>query len=135
MRSGKQLGMDHNNLLINQVNNDEIIEALKGIGDHKSPGVDGYGSKFFKACWHIVKDDGITAIHEFFKHGMILRNFTRTRVNLIPKTNKAKKTRDYKPIVGCSIVNKVIFRILTKRLGIFLPITMLRGYTRKGRPP
>lgn len=44
MRKGKQIGMYHSNLLISQVTNDEIVEALKGIGDQISPGVDVYGS-------------------------------------------------------------------------------------------
>lgn len=48
MRRGKQIGMDHSNFLINQVINDEIIKALKGIGDLKSPGVDVYGSNSSK---------------------------------------------------------------------------------------
>ncbi|KAI5445139.1 hypothetical protein KIW84_013408 [Lathyrus oleraceus] len=44
-------------------------QDLEGIGDLKAPGIDGFGAKFFKASWHIIKGDVIEAIMEFFKMG------------------------------------------------------------------
>lgn len=29
--------------------------ALKGIGDDKAPGLDGFNALFFKNSWHIIK--------------------------------------------------------------------------------
>lgn len=33
--------------LIKSVSEDEIVQAFKGIGETKAPGLDGYNSKFF----------------------------------------------------------------------------------------
>lgn len=49
-------------MLVSKITVEEIEKALQGIGDLKSPEVDGYGSKFFKYCWHIVKDDVIGSV-------------------------------------------------------------------------
>lgn len=49
MRNGKQIGIDQRNMLTRQVSETEIEQALKCIGDNKSPGVDGYGALFFKS--------------------------------------------------------------------------------------
>lgn len=66
MRSGNQVSQGHRDNLIRAVTKKEMWEALKGIGDLKAPGLDGYGSKFFKASWNIIKYDVIATIQEFF---------------------------------------------------------------------
>lgn len=38
-------------------------------------------------------------------------------VTLIPKTEGATFIKDYRPIVGCTIVNKIISKVLKPRLG------------------
>ncbi|XP_058757171.1 uncharacterized protein LOC131630409 [Vicia villosa] len=134
MRGGKQITSDQSNMLIGQVTIAEIEEALKGIGDQKSP------------------------VREFFTHGEILMDFNRTIVTLIPKHTEAKQARDYRPIAGCSTIYKIISKIMTKRLGQVLPsiidvnqsafipgqvihnhimlaFELLRGYNRKGGTP
>ncbi|KAH0756998.1 hypothetical protein KY290_020491 [Solanum tuberosum] len=37
--------------LIKEYTKEEVKQALWAIDDNKSPGPDGYGSKFFKDCW------------------------------------------------------------------------------------
>ncbi|XP_058776752.1 uncharacterized protein LOC131651098 [Vicia villosa] len=88
MRRGKQLNNEQRDYLISRVTTEEIKEALQGIGDLKSPGVDGYGANFFKDCWLIVREDVTLAIQEFFTYGRILKNFTRASVTLILKDQR-----------------------------------------------
>lgn len=66
MKAGTQLSMDQRDFLIRTVSEHEIYKALNGINDLKSPGLDGFGAKFFKSIWNIVKDDLVAAIMEFF---------------------------------------------------------------------
>lgn len=48
MRQGNQLTMEQRDILIQPVTNMEMFSALKGLGDNKTPGLDGFGARFFK---------------------------------------------------------------------------------------
>ncbi|XP_058739151.1 uncharacterized protein LOC131611041 [Vicia villosa] len=87
MREGKQLDMDQQMELTCQVTIPEIEAALKGIGDYKSPGIDGFNAKLFKKCWPFMKKDIVDAVTEFFRTGVIDSRFNKTVVTLIPKAN------------------------------------------------
>lgn len=66
MRDVSQLNNDQRDNLIQPVTKKEVFDALKGIGDLKGLGMDGYGAKFFKATWSIIKHDLIYVVQEFF---------------------------------------------------------------------
>lgn len=91
-------------------------QLSKGLGDLKSPGIDGYASKFSKASWHTIKVDVMRVISDFFEKGKLYKVVNYTVVTLIPKSEEAKSIRDYRPIAGCSTLYKIIPRILTCRL-------------------
>lgn len=158
MRNGKQVNMEQRRYLVSNITEQDIERALKGIGDDKSPGIDGFGAKFFKASWCIVKEDVIAAILEFFNTGRLYRGFNNTVVTLIPKGDNARYVKDYRPIAGCTTVYKIIAKIITERLGKILPsiishsqaafvpgqnihnhillaYELLNGYGRKGGTP
>ncbi|KAL5080999.1 hypothetical protein RYX36_009420, partial [Vicia faba] len=48
MRARAQLNNDQRELLITTVTEEKVITTLKGIGNDKSPGIDGFGAYFFK---------------------------------------------------------------------------------------
>jgi hypothetical protein len=52
--------------LLAVVLNEDIKKALFSIGDHKSPGPDGYSSFFFKNSWDVVGQDLCAAVQDFF---------------------------------------------------------------------
>ncbi|CAK8531607.1 unnamed protein product [Lathyrus sativus] len=155
MRMGKQLNMDHREYLTRNISEDEITKALKGIGDLKAPGLDGYEAKFFKASWTTIKTDAIAAVKEYFETSKMYKAFNNVVVSLIPKGNNACEIKDYRPIVLCTMFYKIISKILTDGLGSVLPSVishnqtafvpgqnihnhimlateLLKGYTRKG---
>lgn len=80
----------------------EIWKTLKDIGDLKARGIDGYGAKFFKSTWSIVKSDLIVVCNGFFENGRMLNSINRILVTLISKTLAAKTIKDYKPISYCT---------------------------------
>ncbi|XP_058761495.1 uncharacterized protein LOC131634890 [Vicia villosa] len=158
MRYGKQFTPEHGAILTRDVTEDAIWKALQGIGDSKAPGLDGYGAKFFKTSWSIVKDDVVAAVKYFFTRGKLFRAFNSTVVTLIPKHDQANEVRDFRPIAGCTTVYKIISKVLTNRLGsmlhevihhsqaaflkgqlihnhILLAFELMKGYNRRGGPP
>ncbi|KAF5482289.1 hypothetical protein F2P56_002872, partial [Juglans regia] len=45
----------------------EVYEALCSIPEDSSPGPDGFGSGFYRSCWHIVGNGVVDAVSEFFR--------------------------------------------------------------------
>lgn len=46
---------------------DEVKGVLSSIATDSNPGLDGFGSSFYLACWNFVKDDIMGAVREFFQ--------------------------------------------------------------------
>ncbi|GJX07924.1 RNA-directed DNA polymerase, eukaryota, reverse transcriptase zinc-binding domain protein [Tanacetum coccineum] len=59
-------------LMVRDITNEEIKDAIFGIGNAKAPGPDGYTSMFFKKSWDIIGGDVCGAVKEFFKSNMLL---------------------------------------------------------------
>jgi hypothetical protein len=158
MRAGPHLTSDQRELLVTPIREDEVYSALKSIGDLKAPGLDGYGAKFFKVSWGIVKEDVLAAVMEFFRDGAIYHAVNSTLVTLIPKHSAARTIKEYRPISCCTTVFKIISKILTTRLNkvlnsvvnlsqaafvlgqhihdhILLAYELIKGYSRKGGTP
>ncbi|PNX74719.1 ribonuclease H, partial [Trifolium pratense] len=158
MREGPQLSNEQREKLVIPITDKEIEDALQSIGDLKSPGIDGYGAYFFKKAWNIVKTDVLRAAHDFFENGRLYKAANCTLVTLIPKTNEAKRIKEYRPISCCITIYKIISKVLTKRMGevmtniigqnqaafvpgqiihnhILLTYELIKGYNRKGGTP
>ena len=106
--------------MVKPVTNEEIKTALFNIEDGKSPGPDGYTSKFFKVMWCIIGDDFCKAIKEFFDSGELLKEVNSTVIALIPKIKTPGKVSDFRPISCCSVIYKCISKILVSRISSFL---------------
>ncbi|WCJ37950.1 Retrovirus-related Pol polyprotein from type-1 retrotransposable element R2 [Euphorbia peplus] len=98
------------------VTDKEIKSALWSINEVKAPGVDGYGSFFFKHCWNIVGEDFCAAVKEFFQSGKLLKQVNVTALVIIPKNSNPQGLGDFRPIACCTVIYKTITKILTSRL-------------------
>ncbi|CAK8568555.1 unnamed protein product [Lathyrus sativus] len=94
MRMGKKLHMDQRDYLIRPISENDITIALKGIGNLKAPGLDGFGAKLFKTSWTTIKDDVIAIVKDFFEAGKIYKAFNNDVVSLIPKGHNASVIQD-----------------------------------------
>jgi hypothetical protein len=158
MRAGLQFTNAQREFLAAPILENEIYQALHCIGDLKAPGLDGYGAKFFKATWSIIKNDVIAAIMEFFIDETMYSAINSSLVTLIPKHSAAKTIKEYRPISCCTTIFKIISKILTTRLSkvlssvinlsqaafvpgqhihdhILLAYELIRGYSRRGGTP
>lgn len=75
MRARVQLNFNQRGLLTRPVTERDVTASLKGINDLKSLGLDGFGARFFKSSWHIVKHGVMAAILEFFEQNQLYRAF------------------------------------------------------------
>ncbi|XP_074313831.1 uncharacterized protein LOC141649027 [Silene latifolia] len=72
VRQGACCTVEHWNILIKPVTAKEVKHCLFSIPKGKSPGPDGYGSKFFRDAWDIIRDEICAAAINFFDSGKLL---------------------------------------------------------------
>ncbi|KAH0720349.1 hypothetical protein KY285_005150 [Solanum tuberosum] len=113
MKDGPVLNREQQMLLIKSVTRTEVAEVLKGINDMKAPGCDGFNAVFFKKAWPIVGEDIIDAVQEF---GTMYKAINYTTITLIPKIPNSERITQYRPISCCTLLYKIISKILTRRL-------------------
>ncbi|XP_021766230.1 uncharacterized protein LOC110730713 [Chenopodium quinoa] len=116
MRRGKKLSSYAQQFFIQPVSHSEIDSALKSIDNSKAPGIDGFNSFFFKKVWHVSKDDIYASVLDFFENGVLQRQWNCTSITLVPKVPNASHVKDFRPIACCTVVYKLISKIITARL-------------------
>ena len=89
-------------------------ESSRALGPNR------YNFNFIKKCWNVVGNDFIACIEEFFRTGVLPRQANMTWATLIPKTDDAKKLKDYRPISIIECVYKVVSKLLANHLHVVM---------------
>lgn len=144
---------DHNNLC-DAVTDKEIKEALFNMNPNKAPGIDGFNVHFFQSAWQTIGSDVCPAIQQFFASGRLPRLINPTLITLLPKIENATTVKEFRPIACCSILYKIISKVIANRIhavlsmvvsdnqsafikgrtifdNILLSHEIIKGYTRK----
>ncbi|XP_027097528.1 uncharacterized protein [Coffea arabica] len=106
-----------NDKLTKAVEEDEIHDALFSMNPEKAPGQDGMSPLFFQRFWRTIKSDIIPAIKAFFNSEFMLKSINHTVISLIPKILHPTSLKNYKPIILCSVLYKIISKILRVEVG------------------
>ena len=111
-----------NDKLTKPIEEKEIRKALSSMQPEKAPGQDGMSPLFFQRFWNTIKGDVIPAILSFFNTGHMLRSINHTIISLIPKMLNPTCLKNFRPISLCSVIYKIISKILANRLKPILDI-------------
>lgn len=115
------INAEDNELLNRMPDEEEIKESIFSMSPTSAAGPDGYNGKFFQVCWTIIKHDIIDFVWEFCKGKSLTKFYTHTCVALIPKVDNPASFSDLRPISLSNFTNKIISKIISKRLNPLLP--------------
>lgn len=135
----------------------EVVNVLKDIDDKKAPGCDGFNTFFFKKAWSIIGDEVTYVVLHFFHIKNLYLYINCTTVTFIPKVKPPYTIKQFRPISCCTILYKLISKILTTSLQgvmdniidqsqsiffgriisdyIIISHELVKGYGRKGVSP
>ncbi|XP_056855145.1 uncharacterized protein LOC130504548 [Raphanus sativus] len=107
--------------LIKPVSDAEIKSAVKAIKCDSSPGVDGMTGHFFQKFWNITGQQVTKEVRNFFESGQLPMDWNFTELCLLPKVLNPNQMKDLRPISLCSVVYKIVSKVMCDRLKTILP--------------
>jgi hypothetical protein len=87
----------------------------------KAPGPDGFTTRFYKACWPIIKEDLLRMVRKSQNCLKIGGSTNSTFLALIPKEKGASNFSRFRPISLCNTSYKLVTKIIANRLKEILP--------------
>lgn len=99
----------------------EVVEALKDMGDLKSPGIDGMPVLFYKKFWSLVGERVKGEVLAVLNGSTMPEGWNDIVIVLIPKTTSPKTLKELRPISLCNVLYKLISKVLANRLKLVLP--------------
>lgn len=85
------------------------------------PGLDGMTPIFFQSFWYVVGDDVSKAVLECLNNYHIPYEFNHTYVTLISKLKSPKRISEFRPIILCNVIYKLVSKVLANRMKKLLP--------------
>lgn len=111
---------EENDMLTSMPDDEDIKDIIFNMRAHSSAGSDGYNGVFYHTCWHIIKEDIVAFVQYFFKGKSLTNFFSHTCLVLIPKRDSPSDFYDLRSISLSNFSNKIISKILTRRLNSLL---------------
>ncbi|XP_017632558.1 uncharacterized protein LOC108475063 [Gossypium arboreum] len=102
------------------VTSEEIKVALFDMEPFKAPGSDGFQAGFFQKQWEIIREDICDWVKNVFDGEIIDPEFNNTLIVLIPKVQNPENFSQFKPISLCSVLYKLVMKIIANRFKKFL---------------
>lgn len=158
MQGGPIVNREQQFELTAPITKEEVYQALKDIDDLMALGYDGFNACFFKKACPVIGEEVATTVLHFFESASMYKAINCTSDTLIPKVQNPSSVKEYRHISCCTILYKMISKVLTKRLqmvidslidsgqatfvpgrlitdNILLSHELVKGYGRKGISP
>lgn len=110
-----------NDSLISAVSKEDVKAAVFSINNGSAPGADGMTALFFQKYWDIIGVHITAEVQEFFRTGSFPVDWNFTQICLIPKKLNPRLMTEMRPISLCSVMYKIISKIMVARLKPILP--------------
>ncbi|XP_040998238.1 uncharacterized protein LOC121244295 [Juglans microcarpa x Juglans regia] len=107
---------EENDCLLQLPSIQEVKYAMFSIMVDSSPGLDGFGSGFYRACGDIVEADEVAAVRDLFSGVSMPRFYSAFYIVLILKIQQPTGFDKFRPISLYSVVYKVFSKILVRRM-------------------
>ena len=94
---------------------EEILNAVKGLNENKSPGIDGIPAEFYCKYWDIIKVELIEIIRNIINGTLLTSSQRNAIITLLPKGGDLKLMQSWRPIslICCDV--KIVSKILANR--------------------
>lgn len=94
----------------------EVYAALKEMGPTKTPGADGFPTLFYQCYWYIVGGDVIAFCVSILNDGKEFDLVNNTDIMFIPKCQNPTNSIKFRPINLCTILYKIVAKVITNCL-------------------
>lgn len=115
-----RISADMNDILLRQVEEWEVKQAVFDLGPHKAPGPDGLNGLFYQHHWEEVKGDIVEAVRKFFISAHLPPGINLTHITLVPKTQHPENIGQFRPISCCNFIYKVFSKVMANRMRMLL---------------
>ncbi|CAL9028823.1 unnamed protein product [Prunus brigantina] len=112
---------DMNDRLLQAFTLEELEHTLFQMFPTKAPGHDGMPALFFQKYWHIVGDKVANKCLQILNGEGSVREFNHTLIALIPKVKMPTTVLEFRPIILCTTIYKLIAKTVANRLKTVLP--------------
>jgi hypothetical protein len=97
-----------NERLVSPFTPEDVKKAAFSIVDFKTPGPDGLHAVFYKMFWNICGDETTKEVLVALNSSTIPEGWNDTTVVLIPNTDDPELVTQFRPIILCNVIYKII---------------------------